>query len=191
MKKVFTVKRIARAGVIAALYVALSFSFGALAYNGIFQIRPAEALTILPLFYVEAIPALWVGCILANIASPFVLYDATLGALCTLISAVLTYIIGRLINNKILKFALGGLFPVLINALVIPVIIVFLCGGAEDSALKAYFTCVLSMLLTQSVWIYGLGAGLYAAVLKLREKGVSAFLDGSQLKKAVPEDDNK
>lgn len=49
MKKL-TTKMLCRAGIIAALYVALTYAFGALAYNGFLQIRPAEALTILPLF---------------------------------------------------------------------------------------------------------------------------------------------
>ena len=46
----FTAKRICRAGVIAALYIVLTYSFGQIAYQGIVQIRPAEALCILPLF---------------------------------------------------------------------------------------------------------------------------------------------
>lgn len=50
MKGFFTAKRLCRAGIIAALYVALTYSFGAIAYNGFLQIRPAEALCILPLF---------------------------------------------------------------------------------------------------------------------------------------------
>ena len=60
-KELFTTKRICRAGIIAALYVALTWSFGQLSVQGLLQIRPGEALTVLPLFYVEAIPALVVG----------------------------------------------------------------------------------------------------------------------------------
>lgn len=59
MKNIFTTKRLCRAGVIAALYTALTYAFGALAYDAsIIEIRPAEALTILPLFFPEAVPAL-------------------------------------------------------------------------------------------------------------------------------------
>ena len=43
MKGFFTAKRLCRAGIIAALYVALTYSFGAIASNGFLQIRPAEA----------------------------------------------------------------------------------------------------------------------------------------------------
>ena len=51
MNKVLTTRRLCRAGIIAALYVVLTWVFSALAYNGFLQIRPAEALCILPLFY--------------------------------------------------------------------------------------------------------------------------------------------
>ena len=68
-QRVSSTKRLCRAGVIAALYVALTYAFAPFAF-GAFQVRPAEALCILPLFFPEAVPALYVGCILSNLASP-------------------------------------------------------------------------------------------------------------------------
>ncbi len=179
MKKIFTTKRLCRAGIIAALYVALTYAFGAIAYNGIVQIRPAEALTILPLFFPEAVPALWVGCMLANLGSPFIMYDVPIGGLATLVAALLTYGAGRLIKNNVLKVAVGGFFPVIINAFIIPLIIVFLCGGTEgfDSALIAYWVNFGSLCATEALWVYGLGIPLFVAIYHLRKKGVSVFLD--------------
>ncbi|MBQ5927121.1 MAG: QueT transporter family protein, partial [Clostridia bacterium] len=58
MKQFFTAKRLCRAGVVSALYVALTYAFGALSYQGFMEIRPAEALCILPLIFPEAVPAL-------------------------------------------------------------------------------------------------------------------------------------
>ena len=139
----FTTKRICRAGVIAALYVALTYAFAPVAF-GIFQVRPAEALTILPLFFPEAIPALYVGCLLANLASPFLVYDLTIGPLVTLAAAICTYFIGvafRRYTGKgaaALKVGLGGIFPVLFNAFVIPAVIVFLCSEGADATIAAY-----------------------------------------------------
>ena len=101
MKEFFTTKRLCRAGVIAALYVAMTYAFGAIAYDAsIVEIRPAEALTILPLFFPEAVPALWIGCMLANLGSQFIAYDVPLGGLATLIAALCTYGTGRLILDK-------------------------------------------------------------------------------------------
>lgn len=187
MKKVFTVKRLCRAGIISALYVALTYAFGAISFNGILQIRPAEALCILPLFFPEAVPALFVGCILSNLASPFIIYDVPIGSLATLIAALGTYITGRLIKNDIARFVVGGIFPVLVNAFVIPVIIVFLCGDlcGYSVAKIAYWVNFASLCATEGLWVYALGGMLYFSILSMRKRGVSVFLDESE--KAKPE----
>ena len=188
MKNIFTTKRICRAGVIAALYVALTYAFGALSYQGFLQIRPAEALCILPLFYVEAIPALYLGCMLSNLASPFLVYDVFVGSLATLVAAIGTWAMGKLLREETNSLAvhvgrvwLGGLFPVLANAFVIPAVIVFLCGDLTYGTLSAtYWTYFGSMAATESLWIFALGAFLYAFVLRMRRKNVPAFLDGKK-----------
>ena len=171
MKKGFTTKRLCRAGVIAALYDALTYVFMPFAF-GPFQIRPAEALCILPLFFPEAVPALYVGCILSNLASPYVLFDALLGSLATLLAALDTYMVGVFVKKEGLKLLLGGLFPVLCNAFIIPIIIVFLCGGAEGYATTtvAYFSFVGSLFLTESVWVYALGTPLYFAIRRIKNQ---------------------
>ena len=178
MKNFFTTKRICRAGIIAALYVALTYAFGAIAYNGFVQIRPAEALTILPLFFPEAVPALWIGCMLANLGSPFIMYDVPIGGLATLVSALLTYGAGRLIKNHALKVIAGGICPVLVNAFIIPVIIVFLCGDlcGYETATLAYWFMFGSMCATEGLWIFVLGSLLYFAIKKQKKKGVRVFI---------------
>ena len=165
----FTTKRLCRAGVIAGLYVALTYVFMPFAF-GPFQIRPAEALCILPLFFPEAVPALYVGCMLSNLTSPFAIYDVFLGSLTTLIAALGTYCIGRVCKKDTVKFLLGGIFPVLCNAFIIPVIIVFLCNGAEGytSTWTAYFSFVFSLFITECAWVYGLGAPLFFTLNKYK-----------------------
>lgn len=168
MKRVFTTKRICRAGVIAALYVVLTYAFMSFAF-GPFQVRPAEALCILPLFYVEAVPALFVGCLLSNLVSQYSVYDIVFGSLSTLIAAFGTYMVGLFLKKAAARIFFGGLFPVLINAFVIPLIIVLILGeyGAEQTIAAAYFTQVGIFFFTQSVWVYGLGAPLYFVVGRL------------------------
>ena len=179
MKNLFTTKRLCRAGIIAALYVALTYAFGAIAYNGILQIRPAEALCILPLFFPEAVPALFVGCILSNLGSPFIMYDVPIGSAATLVAALGTYFAGRLLKPHALKVFGGGLFPVLVNAFVIPVVIVVLCGDlcGYEAVGVAYWFNFGSLCATEALWVYGLGIPLYLAIYHLRKRGVSAFLD--------------
>ena len=169
MKDFFTTKRLCRAGIIAALYVALTYVFLPFAF-GPFQIRPAEAFCILPLLFPEAIPALYVGCMIVNLSSAYAFYDVVFGSLATLLAAFGTYMVGRFLKNTVAKILLGGIFPVLCNALIIPLIIVFLCGGGEgfSSAWIAYLTYAGSIALTEAVWVYALGTPLFFAVRKLK-----------------------
>ncbi|MDE5789266.1 MAG: QueT transporter family protein [Clostridia bacterium] len=162
---------ICRAGIFAALYVALTMPFGELAF-GPFQIRPSEALTILPLFYAEAIPGLYVGCILANLLSQYGVYDILLGSLATLLAACCTYAVGRLFKKSVLRVIIGGIFPVLFNAFIVPAVMIL--GGLP----VAYWYQVLSFLLTESVWVYALGFPLYytlAALIKRNVKGTTPY----------------
>lgn len=179
----FTTKMLCRAGIVAALYVVLTWPLGALAFGTLgFQIRPAEALTMLPLFYPETIPALYVGCLIANIITGNA-WDIGLGSLCSLVAAALTWLTGRFIKNTPAKLIVGGLFPVFVNAFVIPLVLIL--GG---SAYAAYWFMFASLLLTQAVWVYGLGIPLYFGIAALRKKGVSAFCDnrtGERLENAA------
>ena len=178
MKNSSLTKRLCRAGFIAALYATLTYVFAPFAF-GPFQIRPAEALCVLALIYPEAIPALTIGCALSNIFSPFAIYDVPIGSFVTLISAFISYLVGSKLKNTPLKIFLGGLSPVLLNTLVIPFVIVFLCGytGGAISVWVAYFTYAGSFLLTQSVWVYALGTPLYLSVLRLKNKGMRFLAD--------------
>ena len=164
-------KRLCRAGIISALYVALTYAFMPFAF-GPFQIRPAEALCILPLFFPEAIPALFIGCALSNLASPYAFYDVTFGSLATLLACFGTYFVGRLFKKDWLRISLGGIFPVLVNAFVIPLVIVFLCGGADGftGVAVAYFSYVGSIFLTECVWVYALGTPLYFGVKRMKKR---------------------
>lgn len=139
-----------------------------LAY-GIFQVRIGEALTILPLLYPEAIPALFIGCILSNIGSPFGFYDIIIGSCVTLVAGVLTYIVGKKVKNKPLKIVLGGLPPVLLNAFILPAM--WLLFDFESG----YALNMASLLLTQSVFVYALGTPLFIAADKLKSKSVRGF----------------
>ena len=165
-------KMICRAGVIAALYAVITWLFGlggGLAY-GPFQIRPTEAFTILPLFFPESMPALYIGCILANFFSSYGVHDIFLGSLATLFAAFFTYICGVVFKNHVLKVGIGGIFPIVLNAFIVPA--VWILAGSTD---VVYWVSVGSMALTEAVWVYALGIPLYIAVLKLRERGVKVF----------------
>ncbi|MBD5632533.1 MAG: QueT transporter family protein [Clostridia bacterium] len=173
MKNFFTTKRICRAGVIAALYAVITWVLGPYAY-GPLQFRPAEALCILPLFFPESVPALYIGCMLANLMSGYGVYDIFLGSVATLLAAFLTYGTGRLIKNHVLRVIVGGFFPIIINAFLIP--LVWILAGSEI----AYWYEFGVMILNEALWIYALGIPLYFGLVGLRNKGVSVFIDAKK-----------
>lgn len=170
MKNFFTTKRICRAGVIAAAYVVLTWALSSFAY-GPFQIRPAESLCVLPLFFPEAVPALWIGCMLANLLSSYGVYDILLGSLATLIAALLTYFTGALIKNNLLRVTIGGIFPVLCNAFIVPAVWIL-----AQMPNVVYWYEFGAMVLTESVWVYALGIPLYYGILNLQKRGVRVML---------------
>ena len=152
-------KVLCRAGVIAALYVALNYLLQPFSF-GILQFRVSEALTVLPLLFPEAIPALFVGCVISNLIGNGI-YDIIIGSLATLIAAVGTYLTGRFIKNKYLKFVLGGLFPVILNALAVPLI--FILFGINENA---YVIDALIIGAEEAAVVYTFGSALYFPVQK-------------------------
>ena len=111
-------KQLVNGGMIAALYVVLTVL--AAQFNlasGAIQVRFSEALTILPVFTVAAVPGLTVGCVLANLLTGCAAWDVVFGSVATLIGAVGT----RLLKNKPL---LAWIPPVLSNMAIIPIILI-------------------------------------------------------------------
>ncbi len=156
------VQFITRAGLISALYVALvfpSFSFA----SGFFQLRFCEALTVLPLFFIEAVPGLFIGCIIVNLITGCALIDIILGALITLVASLLTFVVGKIIKNTVLKFIVGGFFPIVLNAFLLPLIWYLAYGKLEI----VYIYNVISLLISQSVSIYLFGIIVLISVKKL------------------------
>ena len=81
-----------QAAMIAALYVVLTLIANALGLaSGSIQVRFSEALTVLPFFTPAAIPGLYIGCLLGNIAAGCALPDIVFGPLATLIGALGTW----------------------------------------------------------------------------------------------------
>lgn len=175
MKKQHIV-RLCRAGVFAALYVVLTLPFVTVTISEI-QFRPSEALTMLPLLFPEAIPALFVGCMIANWVAGGAILDIFLGAVVTLVAAVCTYFAGKLLRNFKLSLFVGGLFPVLLNALILPGIWRIAYGQQEFG----YWLNVAFLLASQSLVVYVLGVPLTLAA--------KAYLKHAQLHTATATSD--
>ena len=115
-------KMLAYGGMIAALYVVLTYivNLAGLA-SGAIQVRLSEALTILPVFTVAAVPGVTVGCVLANLLTGCAAWDVVFGSLATLLGAVGT----RLMKDKPM---LAWIPPVVSNTVIVPLILIHVYG---------------------------------------------------------------
>ncbi|MBR5439270.1 MAG: QueT transporter family protein [Clostridia bacterium] len=153
-------KKSAKAGIIAALYVMLTTLLYPISYGG-FQVRVAEALSILPLFYGEAVFGLTVGCLISNMIGTNGLLDVVFGTLATFIASNLTYLIGKKAKGTA-RFVLGGLPPVIVNAFVVPFTFLLTISNLE----KLYFISCLQVFGGQALAVYLIGAPLYFSLIK-------------------------
>lgn len=159
MKKTLTA-RLTRAGIIAALYIAISTLILPIS-SGPIQFRVSEGLCLLPLFFIEAIPGLFIGCLISNVLAGCLLPDIILGSLITLVSAFLTWIIGKAINNKVLKIMVGGVFPVILNAFFLPLIWLAFTGEKI-----VYIINVCYLLISQTISVYAVGTPICMVIDK-------------------------
>lgn len=148
------VRYLTRGALIAALYVGLSYVstiFGLA--SGAIQFRISETLTILPLFFPEAIPGLFVGCILSNIIAGCLPWDIVFGSLATLIGAIGCY----MMRNVPAKFKWAATLPnFLSNTIIVPLILIYAYGVADG-----YFALMLTVGIGELVCgVFG-GAVLY------------------------------
>ena len=117
-----TVLFIAQAGVIAALYVVLTYFISAFNLaSGAIQFRISEALCVLPFFTPAAIPGLAIGCLLANILIGSSIWDIVFGTLATFIGAYVSYLLRK-------HRFLVTLPPVFANMLIIPFVLCYAYG---------------------------------------------------------------
>ena len=149
-----TTKLITQGAIIAALYVVLSLITYQFSYLEI-QCRVAEALCM-TIFYTPAgIWGVFVGCLITNIFGGAWL-DIVFGSLATLIAALLTRPIAKLIRKKTgpvldIKHALLIPIPtVIVNAIIIPFVLYY--GYGITSMGNAETTAAVLALMAFSVF---------------------------------------
>ena len=145
---------IAEAGVIAALYVALTHlsNLAGLA-SGAIQVRVSEALCVLAFFTPAAIPGMTVGCFLANLTTGCVWADILFGTLASFLGAL---------GGWLLRKASVWLVPiptVLANAFIVPFVLIY-AYHVEN----AWWFLFLTVGAGEIIAAYLLGMILYFAV---------------------------
>jgi len=151
---------VSRGSLVAALYFALTYLATLLNLSsGAIQFRISEILCILPVFIPEAIPGLFIGCLISNIVTPgVVVWDVIFGSLATLIGALGAYALKKL-PHKLMPIA--TLPTLLSNAIIVPFVLQY-AYGVEDG----YFFLMGTVGLGELVCAVIGGSVLYFAIHK-------------------------
>jgi uncharacterized membrane protein len=179
-------RRVAQAGVIAAVYAALTYLLlqlpGGISW-GFVQFRLSEALTVVACITPAAIPGLALGSAIANMSSVASLgvpgwLDVVFGSLGTLLGATWSW---RFRERTAL--ALAG--PVVANALIVPAYLPVMLRAAGISEIPflglslasswplVYVLGVATVGIGEGVVVYGLGWPLLAALRRTRLPGLT------------------
>ncbi|HOB40433.1 MAG: QueT transporter family protein [Limnochordia bacterium] len=149
-------QRLTRAAIIAAAYIALVFAFQFASFGPI-QFRVAEALTLLPMVYPEAIGGIYIGTLLANVLGGNGPWDIFGGSLVSLLAAYLTY---RYRRHPVIPYA----SPIVLNAFLISLYLRFILE------VPSYWLLVLSIGFGQSVVVLGLGIPLLRFIQRHQDR---------------------
>ena len=153
----FGVKFITKAAIIAAIYAAVTVLLQPISFGPV-QFRVSEALTILPVIMPEAIPGLFVGCLIANLLGGGVLLDVIIGSLATLGAALATRCLRKYIP-------LAAAMPVVFNGILVGPVVYYcyVMGSSPFSLGTLLFTC-LTVAIGEVLVLYTLGLLLYKAL---------------------------
>lgn len=174
-------RRVARVGMVAALYAALTLVsllfLGSLVWGPV-QFRVSEAVCVLALLTSDAVPGLALGCVIANLANIVLsgtgmlgMLDVVFGSLATALGAWFTW------RNR-RRPALALLGPVIANAVIVPAYLPLMLQGigfytipfttiALDGAYPAMYAFgLLATGAGEAVVMYALGMPLYRALLR-------------------------
>lgn len=157
-------RRVALSGVIAALYVLLTFiSFALGLSSGVIQLRLSECLCVFAFFDPCAAVGLSVGCLVADMLTGCVPLDTLFGTLATLVGALLCFLLGKIYKKtgaKFLRF-LAPLPNALANSIAIPLVLKLVY--TQNGSVFYFAACVFASEILVS---YALGIPLLLSVEK-------------------------
>lgn len=142
---------LARQAAVAAIYMVLTIVLSGISY-GPLQFRVSEVMTLLPFYNKEYIWGITVGCILANIASPFGIVDIIVGSFASFLAAV--------IMSRMKIIWLASLMPAITNILV----------GVQIALMSSeplnFFVVTGQIMLSQFIIVTIIGVPLFKVLTK-------------------------
>ncbi len=160
-----SIKKIAYASIIAAVYAGLTMFLAPISY-GPLQFRVSEVLCILPFFFPFSVWGLFIGCIISNMASMFGIVDIVFGSLATLLAALSTMYIGKKSSGGKGACALACLPPVIFNGIIIGAVISF--ASTPELFWHGFLLNGLQVALGEAVIMFALGLPLMLYIPKTR-----------------------
>lgn len=163
-------RSLTRAALVAALYFLLTLIFQPISF-GALQFRISEALMLLPVITPDAVPGLFVGCLLANLLGGGIWYDVVLGSLATLLAAVFAR---RLRSRPLLSAAM----PVVFNGLIVGPVVYFAYVLAPGAPINyaVLWSSIATVAMGEAVICYVLGMLLLRAIKRIPEQTLSDML---------------
>lgn len=159
--KQYSVRQLTLAAMIGALYAVLTLviaPFGG-AYSPI-QCRISEALCVLPFFFPESKWGLFIGCLVANLISPYGAPDIILGSFATLLAASIT--------AKLSFKWLAPLPTVLSNAVIIGALLAWYNAGFGPAYPEAFLFNFFTVGLGELIACYLFGGILLVSLPKIK-----------------------
>lgn len=154
-----TLRRLTLAAIIAAAYAALTMLLPGPSY-GYTQLRISEALAVLPFLFPSCAPGLAVGCLIANILSPYGPIDMICGTFATALAAFLT--------AKMPNKWLAPLPPVLCNGIIVGGMLAwYQAGGFNEKFLPAFILTGPGVALGEIFACYVLGLLLLSSLPRI------------------------
>ena len=154
----FSTRNMTLAAIVAALYAALTLLFPGQSY-GYTQLRVAEALTVLPFLFPAAAPGLAVGCLIANLLSPYGPIDIVCGTFASALAAFLTM--------KMPNKWLAPLPPVLCNGVFVGGMLAWYQAGFGPNFWSMFAISGPGVALGEIITCYILGLILLNVLLKI------------------------
>ena len=157
-------RKLTHAAMIAAVYVLLTIIFRPISFGAV-QFRISEALTLLPVLMPDAVPGLFIGCLLSNLLGGGVWFDVLLGSIASLLAAVCT----RRFRARPL---LAAAMPVLFNGLIVGPVVYLAYVRAPGEAVNwaMMWSSVGTVALGEAVVCYILGLLLVKVLHRVPEK---------------------
>ena len=164
MFKEITAVRLAKAAIAAAIYAVLTIILP-LSYGSV-QFRIAEILVLLCYYNKDYCVSVALGCVIANLFSPFALIDIPVGTAAT--------ILGVIFMHKCPNIYIASLLPVISNALLVGAELTYIYNtpfwlNAASVAIGEFAViCVVGVLLFRTVLQH---SGIFMKLIGGKNKG--------------------